>query len=263
MEQIDVGGLTIGFRRAGTGPALVLVHGGLGDSRAWRDQLEDLSDEFTVVAWDAPGCGGSSDPPEDFSLADYADCLAGFIDALGLDRPHMLGHSFGGGLVLQLGARHPEVPRSLVVVGGYAGWGGSLPADEVAARLELALRQADELPKPIEPESVPGLVSPAMPRERIEELAAIMSEARPTGTRVMARAFAAADLRGVLARIQAPTLVLVGSDDERAGGPVAAALDAAIPASTLKVLPGLGHECYLEAPETFAAEVRGFLRSVP
>jgi len=58
--------------------------------------LEDLSAEFSVVAWDAPGCGGSSDPPEGFRMADYADCLAEFIEDLGLDRLHVLGHSFGG-----------------------------------------------------------------------------------------------------------------------------------------------------------------------
>ena len=76
------------------------LHGGLVDSRAWRDRLEDLSDEFTVVAWDAPGCAGSADPPDDFRLADYADSLAGLIDALGLHRPHVLGHSFGAGAPL-------------------------------------------------------------------------------------------------------------------------------------------------------------------
>ncbi len=262
MEQVEVAGLTIGFRRAGTGPALVLVHGGLCDSRVWRDQLEGLSDEYSVIAWDAPGCGGSADPPEHFDLADYADCLAAFIEVLELDRPHVLGHSFGGGLVLQLGARHPRLPRSLVVVGGYAEWRDSLPPEEVEARLELALRQSDELPKPVDPRSIPGLLSPAMSPERVEEVAAIMFEVRPTGTRVMARAFAAADLRGVLGRIQAPTLVLHGSEDERAGGTVAEALHAAIPTSTLSVLLGVGHECYLESPEAFNREVRSFLRSV-
>ncbi len=100
-DCVLVGGLRIGFRRAGEGPPLVLLHGGLGDSRAWRDQIEELSDEFAVVAWDAPGCGASSDPPETFRLADYADCLARFIKALKLRHPHVLGHSFGAGLALE------------------------------------------------------------------------------------------------------------------------------------------------------------------
>ena len=100
METVEVDGLRIAYRRTGTGPALLLVHGGLGDSRDWRRQLEGLGDEFTVVAWDAPGCGGSDDPPETFRLPDYADCLAGFAAALGIGRPHVCGLSFGGGLAL-------------------------------------------------------------------------------------------------------------------------------------------------------------------
>src|SRR6266542_971207 len=88
MEQIEVDGLEIAYRRKGEGPPIVLLHGGLGlDSREWRHQLRGLSDEFTVVAWDMPGCGGSDDPPEYFGTRDYADCLASFISLLGLERP--------------------------------------------------------------------------------------------------------------------------------------------------------------------------------
>jgi pimeloyl-ACP methyl ester carboxylesterase len=174
----------------------------------------------------------------------------------------VLGHSFGGGLALQLGVRYQALPKSLVVAGGYAGWSGSLSPEEVAARLDLALRLADDLPKPIEPESIPGLFSHAMPPERVDEVASIMSDVRPTGTRVMARAFAAADLRDQLPEIQVPTLLLYGADDKRAPHYVAETLHARIPTSTLVTMPGFGHEWYLESPETFNVEVRRFLHSL-
>jgi pimeloyl-ACP methyl ester carboxylesterase len=80
MDQVEVNGLRIAYELAGEGPPLVLLHGFLSDSRTWRWQLDALSDEFTVVAWDAPGCGRSSDLPETFRLPEYADCLAAFID---------------------------------------------------------------------------------------------------------------------------------------------------------------------------------------
>jgi pimeloyl-ACP methyl ester carboxylesterase len=80
MEMTGVGGLRIAYERAGTGPPIVLLHGYVGDGRTtWRQQLDELCDEFTVVAWDAPGAGGSADPPESFGLAGYADCLASFV----------------------------------------------------------------------------------------------------------------------------------------------------------------------------------------
>ena len=91
MERIDVDGLGIAYERAGDGPPLVLLHGGISDSREWRRQLVSLSDEFTVVAWDLPGNGRSEDPPASFRIADYAGCLAGVIRGLGLDRPHVAG----------------------------------------------------------------------------------------------------------------------------------------------------------------------------
>lgn len=257
MQHVDVMGLRVAYRRNGHGPPLVLLHGGVCDSRVWRVQLDELADEFTVVAWDAPGCGGSSDPPESFRLREYADCLAVFVDALGLGRAHVLGHSWGSALALELYRRHPVIARSLVLVGAYAGWAGSLDADEVARRLAFALQMADGT---VDPSSMDGLFTDLIPREKVAELVAIMSEMRPVGTRVMAHAMAEADLRDVLGDIAVPTLLLNGAADDRAPVPVAEALHRAIPASSLVVMGGLGHECYLESPEAFDAAVRHFLR---
>jgi pimeloyl-ACP methyl ester carboxylesterase len=76
------------------------------------------------VAWDAPGCGGSSDPPDGFRIADYAACLSDFIRKLGLGRPHVVGLSFGATLALELYRLDPELPRALVLASAYAGWSG-------------------------------------------------------------------------------------------------------------------------------------------
>jgi pimeloyl-ACP methyl ester carboxylesterase len=263
MKQLEVGGLRIAYRRAGAGPALVLVHGAVCDGRVWRRQLADLSDEFTVIAWDAPGCGGSDDPPGTFRLADYADCLAGLITALGPGRPYVLGHSFGGGLALELYRRHRSLPGALVLAGAYAGWAGSLPADEIARRVRVAEQTAADIARgDFVPTSIPGLFSEALADDARSELATIMSEIRPAATRMMASAFAAADLRDVLPGIDVPTLLIHGDADARSPLAVAEALHAAIPGSQLTVLPGLGHEAYLESPEAFNAEVRRFLRPV-
>lgn len=96
-EQVaTLDGRTITYRRAGSGPPVLFLHGGWSDSRYWHPQFDGLSGEFDVVAWDAPGCGGSWDPPEDFGMAGYADAAAGLVDALGLEQPHIVGLSFRG-----------------------------------------------------------------------------------------------------------------------------------------------------------------------
>jgi pimeloyl-ACP methyl ester carboxylesterase len=83
LNFAQVEGHSIAYREAGQGPALVLLHGFLCDSRCWCSQVTGLSDRFRVVAWDAPGAGSSSDPTEPFTTADYACSLARFLDELG------------------------------------------------------------------------------------------------------------------------------------------------------------------------------------
>ena len=262
MDHVEVEGLRIGYQRAGEGPLLLLLHGFVGDSREWRRQIDGLSDEFTVVAWDAPGAGGSADPPESFRLPDYADCLAAFIDTLGLGRPHVAGVSFGGALALELFRRHPTLPMSLVLASAYAGWTGSLPAETVEQRLHQTLQAADSPPDQFVRSMIPTMFSKSPPAEPVEEFRQIMLEMHPAGFRTMARSLAEADLRDVLALIAVPTLLLYGDQDVRAPLTVAQDLHSRIPASRLVVIPGVGHMSSVEAAELFNTEVRGFLRSV-
>ena len=93
MDTVEISGLRIGYQRAGQGPPLVLLHGAYQDSRVWRPHLEGLSNDFTVIAWDAPGCGHSDDPPPDFSGPELGDALAGFLREVSPRKPHVLGLS--------------------------------------------------------------------------------------------------------------------------------------------------------------------------
>lgn len=261
MDEVGVAGLRVAYERAGDGPPLVLLHGFVGDGPAtWRHQIDGLSDEFTVVAWDAPGAGRSSDPPGSFRLPDYADCLAGFVDALGLERPHVAGLSFGGALALEFYRRHPAVPSTLVLAGAYAGWPGSLAPDVVDQRLRQSLQVAGLPPDEFVAALLPSMFSESAPADRVAAFAAAVAEFHPAGFRAMALSSADADLRDVLPRITVPTLLLYGDRDVRAPLSVAEHLHAAIPASRLVVLPGVGHVSPVEAADRFAAEVRSFLR---
>jgi pimeloyl-ACP methyl ester carboxylesterase len=259
LPSIEINGLRIAFERAGEGPPLVLVHGAVSDRRVWKPQIDALADEFTVLAWDAPGCGESDDPPESFRLPDYADVLANLIAALELRPAHVLGHSFGGALALELALRHPDAVAKLVIAGGYAGWAGSLPAEEVERRLNFALDVADRLPGGFEPTSMPGLFSEKMPTEAVRALTTIMSEIRPAAMRSMAHALAEADLREALPSIRAPTMLIYGTADERSPPSVARDLHRSIPNSQMTMVAGLGHESALEDPARFNLEIRTFL----
>jgi pimeloyl-ACP methyl ester carboxylesterase len=260
METIEVDGLRIAYERAGAGPPLLLLHGYVGDgSTLWRRQLDGLCDQFTVVAWDAPGAGGSSDPPESFGMAGYADCLAAFVEGLGLGRAHVAGLSFGGALALALYRRHRAIPATLILASAYAGWGGSLPAEVAEQRLRQALVLADLSPEEFVGALLPTMFSDGTPQESVDAFGASMLAFHPAGFRAMARA-SAEDLRDVLPRIKVPTLLVYGDKDVRAPRTVAEGLHAAIAGSTLVLLPDTGHVCNIEAPEVFNRAVRSFLR---
>lgn len=261
VDRVEVDGLTIAFERRGQGPTLVLLHGGLSDHREWRWQIDGLSDGFTVGAWDGPGCGDSSDPPETFRMSDYADSLAGFIEAIGIERPHVLGLSWGSTLALELYRRRPDIPRTLLLASAYAGWAGSLPPDVVAGRLEAALRDLALPPTDFVRPFIPTLLTKRASAEMIDELVALMSEFHPVGARAMLHSMAEADLREVLPTIAVPTLLLYGEEDQRSPLTVAAEMHATIPGSSLVVLPEVGHQSNIEAPERFNTAVRDFLRT--
>lgn len=261
MEELTVNGIRIAYERRGTGPPLMLLHGALSDSRSWRNQMEELSDDFTVVAWDAPGCGRSSDPPENFRLPDYADCLAVFMNKIGLKKPHVLGLSFGGGLALEYYRWYPSVPSTLILASAYAGWAGSLPPEVVESRLKNGLQQSRLPPRQVAEKWIPTLFSKTAPAAAIEETAAIMSDFHPAGMRNMLRSFAEADLRDVLPRIEIPTLLLYGEADRRSPLKIARKLNDKIPNSTLAVMPGVGHVGNVAAPGIFNSAVRRFLES--
>lgn len=215
----------------------------MGDGLAtWCHQIEALSDSYTVVAWDPPGSGESSDVPESFRLPDYADCLAGLASALKLEQPVLVGLSFGGALALEFFRRHRGQMRGLFLAGAYAGSAGSLSPDTVQLRLRTSLEVSRLPPAEFVPALLASMFSTSAPADRVAEFAANMAKNfRPAGFRTMALASAEADLSEVLPQVDVPTVVLHGEHDVRAPRDVAEALCAAIPSSRLIVLAGAGH----------------------
>jgi pimeloyl-ACP methyl ester carboxylesterase len=264
VDYLDIAGLQIAYRRAGEGPALLLLHGGPTHSGEFRQQLEQLSDQFTVIACDMPGCGQSSDPPQDFRIRDYVACLAGLMAALGLEQTHVLGLSFGTGLALELYRAHPELVRSLILVSAYAGWVGSLPPEVAAQRKQRMLQMIELAPDAWAREWLPTLLTDSAPPEVLEELKAILMDFHPAGQRTLLESgFAEHDLRDLLPRIQVPTLLLYGEKDVRSPLNVAEQMHASVRGSQLVIIPGVAHMVDMEAPDGMNAEVRRFLHSVP
>lgn len=262
MEFVDAAGLRIAYERAGEGHPLVFVHGAAEDSRIWRAQLTDLADEFTVVAWDEPGAGRSSDLPEGFSLGGFADGLAALIESLRLGPAHLAGLSWGGTLALELYRRHPGLVATLIMIDTYAGWKGSLPADEVQARVVGGRRMLAAPAGKFDP-TLPGLFAGDPPADFVPLLAAIAADVRPATLSQELAIMAETDLSDLLPHVAVPTLLLWGDSDARSPLTVAHQFEEAIPDAELVVIEGAGHMSNLERPEQVNSAVRQFCRAHP
>jgi pimeloyl-ACP methyl ester carboxylesterase len=240
----------------------VLVHGAAADGRLWQPQLAGLADDFTVVAWDEPGAGSSSDVPAHFALPDYAHRLAALIEALGLGPAHVAGLSWGGSVAQELYRHHPGLVATLILAGSYAGWKGSLSAEEVRARVAGLHRMLAAPAGEFDP-TLPGLFAGDPPAEFVPLLEELAAAVRPESLRTQLLVMAEADQRDLLPRIAVPTLLIWGELDARSPLGVARQFEQAIPHAELVVIPGCGHVSNLERPEQFNEAVRAFCRGHP
>lgn len=257
-----INGLSVAYQRTGNGPALVLLHGFTQDSRVWKSQIESLSKYFTIIAWDAPGAGLSADPPDDFNLSDWAECLAKLLDSTGVQKAHILGLSWGGILAQKFYQRHSTRVLSLILADTYAGWTGSLSDSIAKTRLENCIHDSQLPPDEFVPKYLPGMFSDSPNQETKEALSKIMFDTHPKGFRLMATASAFADTRTFLPSIRVPTLLIWGESDKRSPVNVSHQMYNAIKGAKLEIIAGAGHVSNMERPEQFNKIVNEFCLSV-
>jgi pimeloyl-ACP methyl ester carboxylesterase len=116
LRQLTLHGHRMAYRIAGSGPALVLIHGITSDSSTWRRVMPYLARDFTVIAPDLPGHGSSAKPKGDYSLGANASFVRDLLLALGHSRASIVGHSLGGGVAMQLCYQFPDRCERLVLV---------------------------------------------------------------------------------------------------------------------------------------------------
>jgi len=258
LTRVQVGDLSIAYRRAGKGPPMVLLHGFLADSRCWRQQLTGLSGDFDVIAWDAPGGGASPDPPLSFGFSDWSRYLARFLDTIGVESAHLVGLSWGGVLAQVFYSMYPARVQSLVLADTYAGWKGSLPAAAVQQRLARCENDSRLSPAEFVPGCVPEMFTAGAPPELLEEMSAIFADRHPLGFRLMAKSLVDTDTNELLPRILCRTMILWGDDDRRSPLSIAEQLRSVIPGAEMQVIANAGHVSNMERPAEFNDRLKRF-----
>jgi 3-oxoadipate enol-lactonase len=268
MAHVHVDGRELFHLRRGTGEPLLLVQGMSGTHLAWGDAFAgELERDFDVIAYDHRGVGRSARVMAPFSIADLAEDAAGLLDALEIEDAHVLGISMGGMVAQELALRHPGRVRTLALGCTYPGGAEARITDPaVALRLSQAISSGDR-----ERALRTGYevnVSAAFAGDRANYQAfREMATQLPVALEVLMlqlQAIQAHDASGRLAGIDAPTLVVHGTEDQMlpvANGELIARL---IPGAQLELLDGVGHMFWWEQPQRSARLVREHaLRGVP
>lgn len=236
---------------------MFLLHG-IGSSGAvFDDQLPLLSEDHHVVAWDAPGYGGSADPDGPLTMDDFADAAADCIRDRFSDGAHVVGMSWGGVIATRLAVRHPELVRGLVLGSSTVG-SGTTPdqADDMRRRADDLERSG---PEDFAQHRAVRLVSPDADEITRGRAVSLMAQSiRLPGYRYAAESMAATDNTADLGEITSPTLVLWGDGDEVTGRRTAVPLIAGIPGAVGVEIRHAGHLTNLESPENFTTWVSSF-----
>ncbi|MBJ7518297.1 MAG: alpha/beta fold hydrolase [Solirubrobacteraceae bacterium] len=272
VKTAMVHGRPVRYADEGQGPVLLLIHGMAGSLENWREVIEPLARNHTVIAPDLPGHGGSGGGRGDYSLGAHAASLRDLLVTLGHDRVTVVGHSLGGGIAMQFAYQFPETIERLVLVSS-GGLGpevnpvlraAALPGADlfiaatasagrsVGSTLGRGLSAIGLRPTADVAEVARGYASLADPDRRAAFLATLRGVVDVGGQVVNAadRLYLAADI---------PVLIMWGDHDPIIPVHHAEHAHDAMPGSRLVIFEDVGHLPQLEAPLRFVGALDAFL----
>ncbi|MGF6773452.1 pimeloyl-ACP methyl ester carboxylesterase [Paraburkholderia sp. GAS199] len=240
---------------------LVLLHGIGSGAASWVQQFEALGASRRVLAWDAPGYGTSTPvQPDSPTAQDYAAVLREWLDALGIGRCVLLGHSLGAIVAGALAAAEPQRVASLLLLSPAGGYGAA-SAELRETRRDQRLAMLNELgPQGLADKRSANMVSAYAGEEARAWVRWNMSRVIPRGYAQATHLLANADLAGDLARYRGRIDVAVGADDTITT-PDACERLAQAAGTRLQVVPRAGHAGYIEAPAAYTAIIDTFCRN--
>ena len=258
-SELTLPGGIMTYRSAGKGEPLLFLHGLGGSSMSWVSQLETLSHEYRVIAWDAPGYGGSARRPPDAGA--HAAAAAELIDALGFAPVTLIGHSMGGIVAARLAAERPELLSMVVLSSTLVGRGAS--ADEpLASGFQARIRELTTLDrKDFGLARARAMAAEQASPQTVQILADIAAEVSPDGFIDACRMLNCANNEAALQKLALPVLILEAAQDRIVTREDGNRLAELIPHAERHVQPGVGHAPYLENPQHYNKAVTDFVRS--
>lgn len=254
----------VGYLRAGSGPAVVLIHGVGMNAEIWAPQIAALAAHHDVIALDMLGHGQSMLPPDPPALADYAEAVVGLMDALDVPKAALIGHSMGALVALQTGLQHAGRVSRLVAMNGVFQRSPELR--------QAVLARAEEL----EQKGFSASIAPTLARwfgdpvpAALAQVSALARDAlqnvRVDGYRRTYALFATSDevFAPTLPNLAMPALFLTGAEDANSSPAMSHAMAALAPLGRAEIVPGVRHMMALTHPDDINARLLAFLAEAP
>ncbi|MGH9941772.1 MAG: alpha/beta fold hydrolase [Pyrinomonadaceae bacterium] len=259
MPYAQVNGIQLYYELHGEGEPLVLIPG-FGTGRwLWFKQADAFADQFRTIVFDPRGVGNSEEADGQLTIRAMADDVAGLLSALGIERAHVLGVSFGGFVAQEFALSYPQAVRRLVLCCTSLGGARHLSARALQAVASTRNLNSEERTR----RNLLKSFSPKFVTERPEEVGKVIglrlrnpvSDQTHIGQLQAAAAF---DAEARISRIEAPTLVITGDEDAIVTAGNARPLAARIARAKLLVIEGAGHLVFIERAEEFNRSVVEF-----
>ncbi|MGH2584980.1 MAG: alpha/beta fold hydrolase [Dehalococcoidia bacterium] len=257
----EVNGARLSYEVAGEGPALVLIHAGIADSRMWDGQFQEFAHHHRVIRYDTRGYGRSDMPAGPYAMRED---LYGLLRFLGVERAALVGLSMGGGTAIDFTLEHPEMVSALVPVA--AGLGGHEDSDLLKRydEEESAAFARGEMEAVVEINLRVWVDGPARPPDAVDpavrEMVSRMMRDASTSTEGQPRRLDPPAITR-LGEIRTPTLVIVGDADVPDMLTITDLLASGIEGARQVVIPGVAHMVNMERPAEFNQIVLDFLHS--
>lgn len=254
VRTIDVGRRRYTYLEQGSGTPFVLLHGVGSGARSWKHQLEGLSGQFRVVAWDAPGYGGStvtaSETPD---AGDFAAALRALLGALAIDRLHLAAHSFGCITAARFARLHPDRILTLTLSGIATGHAHH-PEVERERLKRLRLDDLEALgPRDFAEKRGPRLLGPDAAEETKRDVIDTMAQVNPEGYARAVHTLSIADTRADVRALDESMRVqfIYGEADAITPPEQNFSVHRERPSAPVHALPRTGHAPYAEQPAAF------------
>lgn len=249
-DLIDVNGIKVRYKVAGVGEQILLLHGWRGSIESMRLVFDDFASHYAVLAIDFPGHGESELPLTPWGVSDYSELVLGVMDALHVQRPHIIAHSFGGRVTIKLASSKPDRIGKIILVDSA----GVQPPRSIQYYLRVILaktgkylaRRCGRLGKMIRDLIYTVIAS----RDYLNA-----GPLRDTFTKIVNE-----DLTPFLPHIKSPTLLIWGEDDKETPVSSAMVMKNLIPQAELIIFKNAGHYSYIDQYSKFRLVVRKFLR---